>query len=655
MATSLLSAKGVGAVSAVNRYLPQIDIWVDAMGVPFPVDFLTALNTFVSRGVGDGWISSCPGVFCFAAPLLSASGKIISVSDTTHQLTLSGSYVLSPYFGIKGDGATFYASNGRATNTESWANINNHCLGMFMQSGDPDTGTMGANSSGARMGVLARNGLNKLQIYPAFGTNSNNIDVLTSQGAAGYSRTSAAGGFASGSGIQIDWTNTTGSIPTGNMFFWRFVNDYSPNEASFGVYGQMTLAQWISWNNACYEFHSTFDTLRPINPTQPSGDNCFDVTTTYPVSPWRASRLATPPASNAIDKTTWPYGPATEVNGTLAGNFLTSIDTRLLRRSRAWCNRARTSGTNDNGIQDGISRTIDSTSFDCTVGYTTISQAIGATLVQCAYLAGLDARNDVRLTTFQAASYPAGCGFLDIADHYGFDTSGWAPYAGDNTSLYTDVNINTGAVGHNAYFAANADSIFTTAYGDGRLTAFGIVPLAVNRITALSSGVRRGVWLDTEPKDGRTGDQLLEMMTGLSQVHVALGLDFVTSGNDKSTSTSSGWNSVSAPLILALPGLAYTNIVCPRNAASLADCQASIQAQHALFGASPNGAKLVIHAIQGPQGQETPSSYVDYAYSFAVSNSYSGSYVTAGRATPGGQLSLQRNQVVARINGLPTS
>ena len=101
----------------------------------------------------------------------------------------------------------------------------------------------------------------------------------------------------------------------------------------------------------------------------------------------------------------------------------------------------------------------------CGIEFNTYDLAAGATLVKQAYSLGYLPRNDTTLTVLNGVYRAEGWGWLDIADYYGYDTTGWAQYvdAGDTAALTTDINIETGPVMHWKYASYKNQQTFAVS------------------------------------------------------------------------------------------------------------------------------------------------------------------------------------------------
>lgn len=105
----------------------------------------------------------------------------------------------------------------------------------------------------------------------------------------------------------------------------------------------------------------------------------------------------------------------------------------------------------------------------CGPTFSTFLKAIGSSAIRMMWSLGYAPRNDpdaaplaaVLKSALGVTTSTANPGWLDVADAFGFDTSGWAPYLSNPTDLYTDTPIDTGAISHFAYVNANLDSLCT--------------------------------------------------------------------------------------------------------------------------------------------------------------------------------------------------
>jgi hypothetical protein len=663
MSTSLLSAIGLGPVSIINRYQPEVDAWVDKLSYRPSAPTLEALSTLVSRARQGGWLTSLPGFFPFVT--LDLDLKCYSLFDPTRVLdpyNASLGAIYSPGIGVVGTGAIggegFYFQGRTDVDADNWGAADNFAFGAFMQTASTDEGLFSATSAGSRMGLFPVNGNGRFQFYPASGTNGVTLTSLKQgQGVAAVVRTSASGGQASGGGIPQAWLEAAGALPIAPPRFFRFQNSYSPNTLSFGFYGQLDPAQVTLINAAILEFHNSLDTLLDVPPPTPFGDNCFDIQMVPTPPTWRQFRLSRRPTDDAETKATFATGPLTDSHSSIGPSLIASTDTRIGFWRRIWDNRARTAGLKDNGAADGVVVSIGELTLQCRMTYGTISKASGATLIQAGQTLGLLPRDDARMPFFQDTYRAAGWGWLDIGDYYGYDTSKWAPYLNDDAVLNDNVNVDTGDIAHQAFYQANAASIFTGTYLNTRVVTDRVCLYNYRITTITPSTVIRGLWLDSERKDGLSGTQRIELSTGLNQICAALNLNFIVSTNRRDTGASSGWTNESCLQLVGLSNLAFTNLLIP-NEANAAAVTTSLNTQLNLFrlgGVVQHPEKLTMAMGLGPDTNLLPTAYATIGYDFAVANSFGGNAITPSSGSQGGQLARQQNQLIAIMNGLPTS
>ena len=305
----------------------------------------------------------------------------------------------------------------------------------------------------------------------------------------------------------------------------------------------------------------------------------------------------------------------------------------------------------------------------CRTEFDTYELAMGELWTKMAWSLGYLMRNDPTLKWFDDTYRAAGWGVLDIADHMGYDTSGWEPYLADPTSLYTDVNINTGPVAHRAYFNANSASIFTQPAVSGQFyVTRNVIILGQGRLSDIINQPLYGVMWDCEAGDDR-GPELFErtVRQGVRLAH-AKGWKVFASGHPPSGSgVHSGWTKENANRILTsnfslndgmderMDGWV---IATNNSATSVAAMMADIQAQENFFR-GPNDDlpipynRLITELRMGGNGQEIAADKVDALIAHRDANGMTECLWTPVYGAFGGFMSRPAAQRTAQYYRLP--
>jgi hypothetical protein len=306
--------------------------------------------------------------------------------------------------------------------------------------------------------------------------------------------------------------------------------------------------------------------------------------------------------------------------------------------------------------------------------FDTYELAMGEMFVKAAYTLGYLAKDDTTLTTFDGVYRAAGWGWLDIATQFGYDVSGWAAYLGSASDLYTDVSINTGAVGHRAYFYDNRDTIFVddAVNGQFKVTRNKIL-LGQGRLADIRTrgySPVGGITLDLEWADNRSPAQFVRSIRGLARLCHAKSYTLTTLSHavHKGTGTYSGWRIENAnALLTAAAGVngidenidlhvLITNSTAPTATAMTAEIVAQMNFFKGVDGTLPLPIdNLAIELRVGGTAQEIPVDYVTALRSLRSTYGFSHAWITPLYAQFGGDLERIPNQRLAQFLGVPTS
>jgi hypothetical protein len=306
--------------------------------------------------------------------------------------------------------------------------------------------------------------------------------------------------------------------------------------------------------------------------------------------------------------------------------------------------------------------------------FDTYELAMGEMFVKAAYTLGYLAKDDTTLTTFDGVYRAAGWGWLDIATQFGYDVSGWAAYLGSASDLYTDVSINTGAVGHRAYFYDNRDTIFVNDAVNGQFKVVrNKILLGQGRLADIRTrgySPVGGISLDLEWADNRSPAQFVRSVRGLARLCHAKNYTLTTLSHavNKGSGTYSGWRLDNAnALLTAAAGVDNIDenidlhvLVTHSTAPTAAEMTADLIEQMDFFRGEDGDlplpvSNLAIELRVGGTGQEIPVDYVTALRSLRSTYGFTHTWITPLYAQFGGGLERIPNQRLAQFLGVPTS
>ncbi|MDQ0474572.1 hypothetical protein [Labrys wisconsinensis] len=678
----------------------DLNAWVARCTVKPGMDFLLAANDFILTGKdtttpAGGWWQKLTAVYFFFAPTMQAAQQ--NVKSNAFNLTVHGTVSLSPN-GITGDGSTGYLDTGATLGAMVGANVlTDNTVGVYAQYIVPGiSGDVGARGGGT---PVNQTGINLVRSVASSSVWNNETTQIVVSAGTGYGlncniRTSSAGGLWTTGATTKSWLTDAVAAPTGNLFFLRLgaSGTYSANTLAFGFVGaSLTTPQVGSLSDACDQMLRVLGVyVEPPTPTPPSPPNCFTNTTINSVTPaappFRILRLAAPPSSDSVVGTTdYPNFPLTDAVTRPWGPAASSTQTKIGIWELLWGDRGlglnpgdKTAWAKNPNDTMGIIK--NTAGYNCRTQFSTYRTAIGSTLVKQMWSAGYAARGDADGAAIAAllhqygylGSNPGNLGWLDAADAFGYDTTGWAGRSG--TDLTQDVSIDTGstvnpanpAVFHRAWAAAHADTFFPgNAVSGSFKVSSDMVILGQGRLSDLGS-TRRGFALDCEMDDDRgnysaTDGTDLFTVTAMLLSAAAHGKGFLIGAlTDPLLASGShlGLTASNAATVMGASGLDFVNITTsatPPITGGDPDPQATwLQGQlDILVGVSAS--KICLELVIGGPGQEIAIDYVTSARTFLTAKGFTWSYIANGYGSPGGALSLTYNQVLATFYGLPTS
>lgn len=219
------------------------------------------------------------------------------------------------------------------------------------------------------------------------------------------------------------------------------------------------------------------------NPDQITGPNYLTADMINDVTPsgWRVVMQASPPASDSVPETDYPYYPLNVAQAQEIGPAVASTWTGGVVDQFLWVDRyIQSLAPGANPIFPPIHT---SSGTECRVQFTTLALAIASTKVKVAYTIGMPAHN-------------GGTGYLDIANDAGLADS--------------DV------LAHDAV-EAQADTLCTIDYVPFKVF-YDKIWLPQTRLVDLPADLREGVTLDMEPHDGRVAADTTGMISFLSSI-----------------------------------------------------------------------------------------------------------------------------------------
>jgi hypothetical protein len=324
----------------------------------------------------------------------------------------------------------------------------------------------------------------------------------------------------------------------------------------------------------------------------------------------------------------------------------------------AWAAHVSSTVTNavDNGA--GLVRITTSAAHGITTGNTvTVANVVGVGAANTTAVATV-----INTTTF---------------DLVGTTFSGTYASAGtvkNDTVLTTDVNVNTGAVGHWRYFRTNANAIFVNdAVGGAFKAVRNVIILGQGRLSdvrARGNSPVGGLFLDLEWADGRSAAQFERSIKGLARLCHAKNytLNATSHAVHKGTGTYSGWRKSNAnALLTSAPGvdgidenidllalLTYQNK--PTAQAMVDDILLQMNFFRGVDGTLPVPiSKLALELRVGGHLSEIKVDYIDALRSLRTTYGFTHCWITPLYARFGGSLERIPNQRLAQFLGEPTS
>jgi hypothetical protein len=310
----------------------------------------------------------------------------------------------------------------------------------------------------------------------------------------------------------------------------------------------------------------------------------------------------------------------------------------------------------------------------CGAEFDTYQLAMAASWIQAMYSLGYLARNDTTLLWFDDVYRATGWGWLDVADHMGYDTSAWAPYAGDPSTLYKDVNVNTGPIAHHAYFAANTVAAFPLrAVSGSYMVCRNNVILGqdprFSDLKAMNVQPCVGVIWDDEAADSCPPDQFVRQVRGICRACHGKGYQVGFGGHvlGSGTATQSGWTVDNAWQLFSGPPNVYDGlnenldyrIVITDNGPSSVAAMLALFDQQTNFLTGPNGdkpipwSKMQFELRMGGNNQEISSDKVAALKTWRDQHGIFNGQHTPVYGAFGGFMTRTVQQRVAQLYNLP--
>lgn len=590
----------------------QVDAWAAAQPTPPAPDILAAVEAIVAPLAAE-W-----GKVIGLYPLFAGEAGFRNIATPGQVAVPHGGWLLVERSGWAGNGATGYLDGFGVATALPWTD-DDHCLAVYSNSNYPAEGTFGARLGGIPTRWLGfRNrkpSTDRLNWWPAT-QDALYRELATSVGFRAMVRTGSTGGYVVVDDAVTPWETPGIGLPAAHIALGKLHTGWDPNVYSVALLARGTISQaaLLDFGDAVRDVLEGFGTLFPAPVEMPIGPSCWAQAQIADVRPAGIAvyRYGAPAASDATPGTEFPRYVQSYTNCSAGPSLAASTQTQSGVFARKWMMHARGFAGRPNKLD-----MLDSAKRQCGMIFETVEDSDTANILDLMALRGR----------------PLG----EILDRAA--ARGWSA---DRVITWD-------------YAQAYADTVFTISHLNVR-ACVGKVVLARHPITFIPGAVRRGVHLDAEMKDGRTGAQWLRLLQEFDCQLAVDGLKMVI-GND---GIEAPFDDLSAPAVMALPSVMWIGVRAPRTEMvdglrvpfNPANLEAEIDRQEAPFGCRLDRSKLMMTITLGPRGQTITPELCAEANRIAAERGYGCLYSFPGFSPTGGGASEPWNLALRAFWGI---